>query len=73
MFDKLDAIEERFELVSRKISDPEVMRDMDAWRGYCKEHADLTPIVEKYREYKTAKKNGGGRPRNACRGAGQGA
>lgn len=56
MFDKLDAIEERFELVSRKISDPEVMRDMDAWRGYCKEHADLTPIVEKYREYKTAKK-----------------
>ena len=55
MFDKLDALEERFALVSEKISDPEVIADQDSWRKYCKEHSDLTPIVEKYKEYKAAK------------------
>ena len=55
MFDKLDALEERFALVSEKISDPEVIADQDSWRKYCKEHSDLTPIVNKYKEYKTAK------------------
>lgn len=56
MFDKLEALEERFALVSEKISDPEVIADQDAWRGYCKEHSDLTPIIEKYHEYRDAKK-----------------
>ena len=55
MFDKLDALEERFALVSEKISDPEIIADQDSWRKYCKEHSDLTPIVNKYKEYKTAK------------------
>ncbi len=55
MFDKLEALEERFKLVSEKISDPEVIADMDSWRGYMKENSELTPIVEKYREYKKLK------------------
>lgn len=55
MFDKLESLEERFALVSEKISDPEIISDQDAWRKYCKEHSDLTPIINKYREYKTAK------------------
>lgn len=55
MLDKLEALEERFKLVSEKISDPEVISDQDAWRKYCKEHSDLTPIIDKYRELKTAK------------------
>lgn len=55
MFDKLEALEERFKLVSEKISDPEVISDQDSWRKYCKEHSDLSPIIDKYREYKTAK------------------
>ena len=56
MFDKLEALEERFELVSQKISDPDVIADQSAWRGYCKEHSDLSPIIEKYHEYRDAKK-----------------
>ncbi len=56
MLDKLAALEERFELIAGKISDPEVIADQDAWRKYCKEHSDLTPIVEKYRELKSAQK-----------------
>ncbi len=56
MFDKLEALEERFAFVSEKISDPEVIADQDSWRKFCKEHSDLTPIVNKYKEYKEAKK-----------------
>lgn len=55
MFDKLEALEEKYLLLEKKISDPEVIADMDSWRKYCKESSDLTPIIEKYHEYKKAK------------------
>lgn len=54
MFSKLDFIVERYEALGAEISDPEVIADMDRWRKLMKEHSDLTPIVEKYREYKSA-------------------
>ena len=52
MFSKLDFIEERYEELSKKISDPDVIADMDLWRSLMKETSAITPIVEKYREYK---------------------
>lgn len=55
MFDKLEALEERYLLLEQKISDPKVIADQDSWRKYCKENSDLAPIIEKYREYKKAK------------------
>ncbi len=55
MFDKLSFIEKQHEELAAKISDPAVMADMDNWRKLCKEHADMTPIVEKYKEYKANK------------------
>lgn len=55
MFDKLEALEERFAYLSEKISDPEVIQDQENWRKMCKDHSDITPIINKYREYKTAK------------------
>ena len=55
MFDKLEALDERFKIVSEKISDPEVIADIDSWRGYMKENSELSPIIEKYREYKKLK------------------
>lgn len=55
MFNKLAFIEERYEELSEKISDPEVIADQNRWRKLCKENSDITPIVEKYREYKRAK------------------
>ncbi len=54
MFNKLAFIEERYEELSQKISDPEVIADQNRWRKLCKESSDILPIVEKYREYKTA-------------------
>ena len=56
MFDKLEAIEEKYKFLSEKISDPQIISDQDTWRKYMKENSDLTPIVEKYREYKNLKK-----------------
>lgn len=52
MFEKLSFIEEQYEELSKKISDPDVIADQETWRKLMKEHSDLTPIVEKYREYK---------------------
>ena len=56
MFDKLEALEEKYRVLSEKISDPEVIADQESWRKYMKENSDLTPIIEKYREYKKTKK-----------------
>lgn len=55
MFEKLSFIEEQYELLAKKISDPEVIADQETWRKLCKEHSDMAPIVEKYREYKQTK------------------
>lgn len=55
MFEKLAFIEEKYEDLSKKITDPAVIADNEAYRKYCKEHSDISPIVDKYREYKAAK------------------
>ncbi|NLZ47261.1 MAG: peptide chain release factor 1 [Clostridiales bacterium] len=52
MLDKLHFIENKYEELSIKISDPSVMADQKEWQKLCKEHADLEIIVTKYREYK---------------------
>ncbi len=55
MFEKLSFIEARHNELSEKISDPTVIADQETWRKLCKEHSDISPIVDKYREYKKAK------------------
>lgn len=55
MFEKLSFIESQYEELAKKISDPEIIADQETWRKLCKEHSDMTPIVEKYKEYKANK------------------
>ncbi len=55
MFDKLSAIEERYNELSEKVSDPAVIADSATFAKLCKEQSDILPIVEKYKEYKQAK------------------
>ena len=55
MFQKLDSVEKRYEDLTKKISDPEIISKQDEWKNYMKEHAEIEPIVEKYREYKKVK------------------
>ncbi len=57
MFDKLSFIDDRFKELEQKISDPDVIADQELWRKLCKEHSDITPIVNKYREYKALQDN----------------
>ncbi|MGY0374349.1 peptide chain release factor 1 [Clostridium sp. JNZ J1-5] len=52
MLDKLEFIENKYEELSIKISDPSVMANQNEWRKLCKEHAELETVVNKYREYK---------------------
>ena len=57
MFEKLEDVEKRFEEVSKKISDPEVIARQSEWQKLMKEHAAMVDVVEKYREYKKADKD----------------
>ena len=52
MFQKLEDVEKRYEELTVKVSDPEIISRQNEWREYIKEHAELEPIVLKYREYK---------------------
>ncbi len=56
MFDKLETVEKRYEELTEKISNPEIIAKQSEWREYMKEHAELEPIVQKYREYKATQK-----------------
>ena len=57
MFENLEEIEVKYEDLTKKISDPEVISNQEEWCKMMKEHSDIEPIVLKYREYKTVKKN----------------
>ena len=51
MFEKLKATEEKFEDISNRLTDPEVIGDNGLYAKLMKEYKSLSPIVEKYREY----------------------
>ena len=55
MFDKLDFILEKYEELSRKVSDPDVIARQKEWQRLMKEMSDLEPIVKEYTAYKKAK------------------
>ena len=55
MFDKLEELVTKLEQIMKELSDPAVVNDQDKYRKLMKEQSDLTPIVEKYQEYKAAK------------------
>ncbi|MBE6771573.1 MAG: peptide chain release factor 1 [Ruminococcaceae bacterium] len=54
MLDKLIKVEERFEDINKKLCDPDVVSDMVQYKNFMQELKVLTPIVEKYRQLKSA-------------------
>ena len=56
MLDKLDFLEKKYKELSLKIIDPKVMEDTQEWQKLAKEHAEIEPIVMKYREFNEAAK-----------------
>lgn len=55
MFDRLEELVAKLEQIMQELSNPDVVNDQDRFRKLMKEQSDLTPIVEKYKEYKKAK------------------
>ena len=54
MFDKLESVVNRYEQVGMELTRPDVASNNEQFRKLMKEHSELTPIVEKYREYTAA-------------------
>ena len=55
MFEKLEAVEKRYDELTKMISDPEVINNHTEWQKLMKEHASIEEIVLKFREYKKVK------------------
>jgi len=54
MLDKLEAIYKRFLEIEKNMTDPSVMADQEKMTQLYKDNAELSPIVDKYLEYKKA-------------------
>ena len=50
--DKLARANERLEELDALLSQPEIAGDMDTWRKFTRERADLDPVVTLYRQFK---------------------
>ncbi len=55
MYDKLNFIQEKYEELSLRVSDPELINNQPEWRKTVKEMSEMEPIVNKYKEYKKTK------------------
>ena len=55
MFQKLEAVEKRYEELTKKIADPEVIAKTSEWTEFMKEHSEIEEVSLKYKEYKKVK------------------
>jgi peptide chain release factor 1 len=56
MFERLDQIEIRYEELTQALLSPEITNDSAKYQKTARAHAEVAPIVEKYREYKDLKR-----------------
>ena len=52
MFDKLETMEEKYNEISERLSQPDIVSDNVMYTQLMKDFKNMTPIIEKYREYK---------------------
>ena len=57
MFENLREAEKHYEEINDMLMQPEVINDTEKYKNLMKEHKNLTPIIEKYREYTSAVSN----------------
>jgi peptide chain release factor 1 len=57
MLKKAEAIYERYRFLTEKLSYSDVLQDMDVWRKYSKEQAEITDVADKYQEYVTVERD----------------
>ncbi len=54
MFEKLSVMEEKYEEISSRLSDPDIVSDNKLYTQLMRDFKSMTPIIEKFREYKKA-------------------
>ena len=57
MFENLREAEKHYEEINEMLMQPDIINDTDKYKNLMKEHKNLTPIIEKYREYNAAVSN----------------
>ena len=57
MFSRLESAEKRYEEINQSLCDAEIIADQNKYKALMKEYKSLTPVVEKYREYKKEEEN----------------
>jgi peptide chain release factor 1 len=51
MFEKLKGVEKRFSEIEELLSDPDIIKDREAYQKYVREHAELRKVVTVFRTY----------------------
>ncbi len=51
MFEKLKGVEKRFSEIEELLSDPDIIKDREAYQKYVREHAELSKVVTAFRTY----------------------
>ena len=54
MFEKLYAVVDHYDELTRQVADPEIIANQSVWQKYMQEMGEIGPVVEKYREYRKA-------------------
>ncbi len=52
MFDRLEQLEDRYKELERDLSDPALVSDQQRYQKTTKQHRDMEPVIERFREYK---------------------
>ena len=55
MYEKLLTMEAHYEEIHEKLADPDVICDREQYAALMKEHKNLTPIIEAFRQYKATR------------------
>jgi len=55
MFDRLDQLENLYEELGRQLSEPALLSDQKKFQAVAKQHRDLEPTVDKFRQYRKIK------------------
>lgn len=57
MLDRLEKVKERYEEITRLLSDPSVVSNQQRFRELSKEHSDLTPLMKSFDAYRKLRKD----------------
>jgi peptide chain release factor 1 len=52
VLERLQDVEARYERLTAQLSEPNVVEDQQRFQSLARQHSDLTPLIEKYREHR---------------------